>query len=202
MTLAVAAAIPGGAGLERQMSPVSCAAWGGNGDGIDAHDSVVRKAIRQLERVRNTLAGLGVQCREVGLDVFGAGVGVAQNGTDFVMLSVAGPADGVLNITAGLLKDISHERPKVLELCNSFTKRNPACPVYLHDAPDGWDIHMQQRFLVDVLISEPWFFRSCVEDLPVVARSARSKFHAAGICGRPYSWSEADARRLLVRSLV
>jgi hypothetical protein len=164
--------------------------------------SARREAVRQLERITAALAELGIQWLEAGIDVFGAGVGVIQNGTDFIMLSVSGPAGGVLNITAGLLKDISHERRRILEVCNRFTKENSACPVYLHDAPDGWDIYMQQRFLIDVLVGEAWFFRSCLESLPVVARSTRAKFRAAGIHGEPYIWSRTDARRLLVRSLL
>jgi hypothetical protein len=170
--------------------------------GIEADDSVIRKAIQQLERVKVALAESGIPSLEAGLDAFGAGLGVVQDGGDFVMLSVSGPADGVLNITAGLLKDITHERPGVLELCNSLTKRNSACPAYLHDAPDGWDMLMQQRYLIDVLMGQPRFFRSCVETLPAVARSARTKIRAAGINGQSYIWCGADARRLLVRSLV
>jgi hypothetical protein len=170
--------------------------------GVDTRGRVAGQAVRQLERVRAALTGLGIQSREAGLDVFGAGAGVVRGGSDFVMLSVAGPAAGVLNITAGLLKDVAHERRRLLEVCNSCTKGNSGCPVYLHDAPDGWDVHMQQRFLIDLLIDEPWFLRSCVESMPAAARSARARFCAAGICGQPYTPSPADARRLLIRSLI
>jgi hypothetical protein len=163
---------------------------------------VTGNAIQQLDRVKKALARLGIKFFELNWDVFGAGVGIARDGEGFIVLSVSGPADGVLNITVGILKNVAHERLRLLELCNSLTRDNTAFPVYLHDAPDGWDVHVQQRYLIDLLEDEPWFFRACVENLPATAESTRVKFQEAGIAGEPYIWNKSDAQRLLVRSLV
>jgi hypothetical protein len=159
-------------------------------------------AVQQLGRIKKALARLGIKFFELNRDVFGAGVGVARDGEGFMVLSVSGPAAGILNITVGILKNVSHERLRLLELCNSLTRDNTAFPVYLHDAPDGWDVHVQQRYLIDLLEEKPWFFRACVENLPATAETARVKFQEAGIAGEPYARNISDAQRLLIRSLV
>jgi|SRR5579875_924926 len=163
---------------------------------------VTQTAVRQLRRVAAVLAPLGIQFFGPGRDVVGAGVRVGRDPGSFVVLSVSGPAGDVLNLTAGVLKNVSHERLALLELCNSLTRDNAAFPVYLHDAPGGWDVHLQQRYFIDLLEEAPRFFRTCVESLPATADTARTRFREAGVAGDRYSWSEADAQRLLIRSLV
>jgi hypothetical protein len=165
-------------------------------------DDTAEPAARQLQRVKASLAGLGLQFFELGRDVFGAGVGVAQGNESFIVLSVSGAAGGILNMTAGLLKNVTQERFLLLELCNTLTRDNAAFPVYLHDAPDGWDVHMQQRYLIDLLEEAPWFLQACVENLLAVAEATRAKLQEAGIAGERYIRSGSDGRRLLTRSLV
>jgi hypothetical protein len=165
------------------------AAGGGQGD-------------RELRRVTKALAALGICFVELSGDGLGAGVGLTRADAELLVLSVPRAAGSVLNVTAGVLKQVPHERCRLLELCNSLTRDNAACPVYLHDAPDGWDLHIQQRYLIELLLAAPWYLRACVENLPAVAKSARSKFRVAGIGGEPYTWNMADAHRLLTRSLI
>ena len=127
---------------------------------------------------------------------------VVWNEKGYLVLSVAGAAYDLLSITAGLLKDVQHDRSKILELCNVLTRDNAALPVYLHDVPGGWDIHVQQRFRIDLLRVETGFFRACLESLPLAAIEMRSKFQEFGIEGQSYSLNGEDAQRLLLRSLV
>ena len=132
----------------------------------------------------------------------GVGLGIASSETDYIVLSVAGGLEGILNLTAGVLKDVTQNRLNVLNVCNSLTQNNPAYPFYLHDAEAGWDIHVQQRYPIDVLLAAPSFFQSCVGNLPVMAKQGRNKFIEAGVRGQLYNWDHDDARRLLTRSML
>lgn len=170
--------------------------------GIPSHDPALAKAIQQIDRIKSALAAVGIRFRELGRDVFGVGLGITSDNSDFLVLSISGPADGVLNITAGILKNVSHERHRLLELCNTLNRDNASCPVYLHDAPDGWDIHVQQRHLISLLEAAPWFLCVCIENLLAVTQAIRSKLQEAGVGGQPYQWNTPDTQRLLTRSLV
>lgn len=167
-----------------------------------ADKPIAAKAACQLERIKRTLTALDIHFMDLRRDVLGAGVGVVSDDKEFIVLSVSGPANGVLNITAGVLKDVSHDRPLLLELCNHLTRDNSACAVYLHDAPDGWDIHVQQRYLINLLEAVPWFLMSCVQNLPAVTKKIRSRFREAGIGGDQYASNASDAQRLLIRSIL
>jgi hypothetical protein len=168
----------------------------------ETDDDCFGPAINQLDRIKCALSGLGIHYGDLGRGPLQVGVSVVWSETGYLVLSVAGEVDGLLSITTGLLKDVRHDRLRILELCNTMTRDNATLPVYLHDAQDGWDIHVQQRLQIDLLLSETGFFRACLESLPVAAMEMRSRFHEAGIGGRPYSLTGEDAQRLLLRSLI
>jgi hypothetical protein len=172
------------------------------GQAVEAGDEFFGPALSQLDRVKIALSRLGIRYRELQGCPLGVGVSVIWTESGYLVLSVAGAVDSLLNITAGLLKDVRPDRSQILELCNTMTRDNAALPVYLHDASGAWDINVQQRFQIDLLLTETRFFRSCLESLAVAAMKMRSKFHESGIEGRPYSLSGEDAQRLLLRSLA
>ena len=108
----------------------------------------------------------------------------------------------MLDQPTGVLKDLPHERLPILDVCNELTGNNAAFPAYLHDAPSGWDVLIQQRYIIDMAIASPVTFRSMLEFLPMVAAEARSKFAANNIQGRQYEFNPSDIKRLLDRSLM
>jgi hypothetical protein len=158
--------------------------------------------ISQLARVRTALTTLGIDYSDLGTGPLGAGISVAGTEADRLVLSVARATNRVLGITLGLLKDVRHDRFRLLELCNAMTRDNAALPVFLHDGPGGWDIHLQQRLEIELLLADPNFFRSCLQTVPAAAAAMRSRFRERGVESRPYGRAEADARRLLARSLI
>lgn len=165
-------------------------------------DDLVRPAVQQLDRVKGALTSIGLRYVDLGRGLWGVGLGIGWSDTDYIVLSVAGGLEGVLNLTAGVLKDVAQDRLAVLNFCNSLTQNNAAFPFFLHDAPVGWDVLAQQRHPIDVLLTNQSFFRSCVENLPTVAKEGRVKFIEAGIQGQPYGWNDEDRYRLLVRSVA
>jgi len=165
-------------------------------------DDLIGRAAQQLDRVKDALTSSGLRFVDLGSTVMGVGLGIAWSDTDYVVLSVSGGLEDVLNLTAGILKDVTHDRLNVLNVCNNLTQNNSAYPFYLHDAEVGWDIHVQQRYPIDVLLAAPSFFRSCVGDLPTIAKEGRNKFIEAGVQGEPHTWNDEDLHRLLVRSML
>jgi len=168
------------------------------------HDcsEVLCLAINQLNNVRAVLSGLGIRYRDLQREPRGVGISVVWKHAGYLVLSVAGADDDLLSITAGLLKDVRHDRSRILEICNVLTRDNAALPVYLNDETGGWDIHVQQRLRIDLLRAETDFFRACLESLPVAAIEMRSKFQESGIKGQSYSLNGEDAQHLLLRSLA
>lgn len=156
-------------------------------------------AVEQLDRVK---AALTVDFTDLGHALVGVGVGVRSADGDFLVLSVAaGGSEHTLNLTAGLLKDVEHDRLAVLDVCNSLTRDNAAYPMFLHDAEAGWDIVVQQRYPVDLLVRSPRLLAELATDLPVVAAAGRARCRQAGVVGEPYTWPD-DGKRLLFRSLL
>lgn len=156
-------------------------------------------AVEQLDRVR---AALTYDYVELGHALVGVGVGVYWEDGDFVVLSVAaGGNEHTLNLTAGVLKDVEHDRLAVLAVCNSLTRDNAAYPMFLHDAEAGWDVVVQQRYPLDVLLASPRLLADLSRALPTMAAVGRARCRQAGVVGRPYTWP-ADGKRLLFRSLL
>jgi hypothetical protein len=171
-----------------------------------AHAPDLGAAIAQMARVKAALTDLGYRFRDLGTVTFAAGVGVAFGDRDYLVVSVSAGSEHMVFLTSGVLKNLSadqpHDRLRVLEKCNFLTKKNPACPVFLHHAETYWDALMQQCLVVDLALADLLAFGSFVEQLPAMTRSAREKFAEAGAGGQVYAWNDDDIRRLLIRSVT
>ena len=115
---------------------------------------------------------------------------------------MGGGSEGQLNVTSGILRDIKQDRLTALSLCNGMVRDNPAYPIYLHDAPMGWDILISNIFSIRMLFESPTSFANAVHALPQVADNVRPKFLEAGLGGQPFNWNTEDLNRLLMVSML
>jgi hypothetical protein len=156
-----------------------------------------------LERIKSLTAQVGLKYVELPEAPVGVGIAVAFGGTQYVVLSVMGGGnEGQLNITSGILRDIQQDRVTALGLCNGMVRDNPAYPIYLHEAPMGWDILVANLFSIRLLFESPTFFANAVRALPLVADSVRPKFWEANLGGQPFNWNTEDLNRLLLVSML
>lgn len=166
---------------------------------VDPSNGLARS---QLERLKVVVSQLGLNYYELPACPFGLGVAIAESETRFVLLSVFfEPGVGVAYTTSGVLKNVEHDRPRVLEVCNARTRDNPLFPIYLHDADEGWDILASQRLPIDLLVNNPQFLEEHIQAYRVIIEKALPAFQEAGVRGERHKWSE-DLPRLLVRSLI
>jgi hypothetical protein len=156
-----------------------------------------------LERIKSPTIQVGWKYVELPDAPFGVGIALSFGGTQIVVLSVMGGGnEDQLNITAGVLRDIQQERLTALELCNGMVRDNPAYPIFLHDAPIGWDILISTIYRIQLLLDTPTFFTTAVRALPIMADTVRPKFSEAGLGGRSFKWEMEDLSRLLMVSMV
>lgn len=166
-------------------------------------DNLLDLAQRQLEQAKDALTKIGLRYTELDPFIMGVGVGVPFGPADYVVISVSGGGnESMLNVTSGVLQDLSQDPLKILSICNDLTRDNPTFPHFLHDAQAGWAVLVQHRTLATVLYDVPGMMQVIVENLPVIARQSREKLTAAGVTGRPYDWNATDANHLLIRSLM
>ena len=132
----------------------------------------------------------------------GVGIAIGFGETQYVILSVMGGGESQLYITSGILRDIKQDRLAALSLCNDIVKNNPSYPIYLHDAPMGWDILVANVFSIRMLFESPTFFVNAVRGLPIVADNVRPKFWEANLGGQPFNWNIEDLNRLLLVSML
>jgi hypothetical protein len=166
---------------------------------------LIALATQRLERVKVLCTQSGLQYAELAPTFMSAGVAVGFSQTDYVILSIIGGGNGNedhLLITSGILNAIKQDRLVALEAANYFTSTRTAYPVYLHDAPIGWALLMQQAFPIALLQDAPWFFdKFCVRALPQVISEYRSTIvERWDLGGRPWEWTAEDRDALLLRS--
>lgn len=166
-------------------------------------EDLLAAAKATLERVKSLTVQIGLKYVELPEAPVGVGIAVAFGGTRYTVLSVmGGGSEGQLYITAGILRDIQQDRLTALGLCNGMVRENPAYPIYLHEAPMGWDILVSNMLSIRVLFESPTFFANAVRALPLVADNVRPKFWEANLGGRPFSWNSEDLNRLLLVSML
>ncbi|PYC66190.1 hypothetical protein C7C45_26050 [Micromonospora arborensis] len=166
-------------------------------------DHLLQLARQQLEQTKRALTRASLEYVELDPFVMGVGVAVPYGPTDYVIISISGGGnESVLNLTSGVLQDLPQDPLPILDVCNKLTRDNPIFPHFLHDAEAGWAVLVQHRALATVLYDVPGLMKVIVENLPVIARQSREKLAAAGVVGRPYIWSPADANHLLIRSMM
>lgn len=158
-------------------------------------------AVRQLGKIKNLLGEAGLTYVDLGEGFNCAGVGLTWGEAHWAVVSVAaGGLENAVTITVGVLKDVTQDRPTVLDACNAMTRDNPTYPVFLHDAQKGSDILMQLQLPIDLMLKNPDYFRANLEHLPQYAELRRPDLQKAGIDGGEYTWNDEDRRRLLIRS--
>lgn len=158
-------------------------------------------AVQKLTKIKNLLDEAGLKYVDLGEGLNCVGVGLTRDEGGWAVVSVAaGGLENAVTITVGVLKDVTQDRPTVLEACNAATRDNPTYPVFLHDAQQGWDILVQQQFHIDLVLKNPGYFRGSLENLPRYAELRRPDLQTAGIEGHEYTWNDEDRRRLLIRS--
>ena len=158
-------------------------------------------AVRQLGKIKNLLGEADLKYIDLGQGLNCVGVGLTWGDARWAVVSVAaGGLEDAVTITVGVFKDVTQDRATVLDACNTTTRDNPTYPVFLHDAQQGWDILAQQQFPINLVLSNPDYFRGSLENLPRYAGLRRPDLQKAGIEGREYTWNDEDLRRLLIRS--
>lgn len=155
-----------------------------------------------LALVLSLLRNRGLRYTELGDIFLGVGAAVRGPGAGYCVLSVgAGGNELVVNLTIGVLKDIDQNRLAALDACNRLTRDNAAYPYFLHDASTGWDVLMQVRLPVGVVVDAVEYFLDLIVELPGVAGASQAQL-VGELGGVAYTWSDPDIQRLLLRSLL
>jgi hypothetical protein len=153
-----------------------------------------QEARAQLDRLRVVLDGLSLKYVEIEPRMTAVGLAVAFGDAEFSVLSISGGNSSYVYVTAGALKDVSHEKLQILEVCNDYVADRAEVPVYLHDADIGWDV---LALYVDV----PAYFGLILRAVPNAAIGVRQALGAKGVAGEPYKFSEQDLNRLFITSV-
>ena len=80
-----------------------------------------------------------------------AGFAIVFGPTDFVVVSVEPDAPEHVAITCGILKDVTSDRSRLLECCNTDTANNPGMPIFSH----GRDVLLQMRIPIALVARIP-----------------------------------------------
>jgi hypothetical protein len=61
-----------------------------------------------------------------------AGFAIVFSETDFVVMSMEPDSPEHVAITCGILKEVTSDRSRLLEYCNTDTANNPGMPIFTH----------------------------------------------------------------------
>lgn len=132
--------------------------------------------------------------------MMGAGYGIAWKDGTFTAVAVAAGNEAYAQVSTGVLLGVDRERAALLEQCNRWNQNQPAYPVYLHDAENGWTVLMHTSFPILLLETAPEFFGMLVAELPRIAARARAEF--TGVGGRAFHWGADDLEKLVQSTLM
>jgi hypothetical protein len=164
-------------------------------------DDLLDEARASLGAVVRGLEAVGGHGVALGDAPMAVGASIRFNEDRYVVLSVMGGAEATVQIAAGVAKDVPRQiELELLQLCNRFTKDNPAYPAFLHDAPIGWDIITQTAFPVRLAMEVPGYIASVAQHLPIVADEVAGQVLRSG--GSAYADNRDDLQRLLIRSTL
>ena len=121
-----------------------------------------------------------------------AGFAIEFSPTDFVVVSVEPDAPEHVAITCGILKDVTSERSRLLEYCNTDTANNPGMPIYSH----GQDALLQTRQPIALIARVPELLSVQINDAPPYAAEKRESWLRQEISGDRYIWGDDDLQRL------
>jgi hypothetical protein len=158
-----------------------------------------RNAIKEIGQLTNRV---GLQFADVPDGVVSVGIAIAFGETDFVLASIMGGDESQVSLSCGVRRDVKQDQLAALTLCNYLTRNRPAYPIYLHEAPIGWDILLSTGFPLQVLLNSPAFYKALVLGLPEVVEEARTTADEDGLGGEPYRWNAEDLHRLLICTSV
>ena len=160
-----------------------------------------RQHLRDLEQMLQN--DFGLSYAQLPEHHAGVGIAVAFDQLEYAVLTCPGGAnEGQLYVTAGVFRDVGRDETAVLRACNARTKSNAAYPFFLHDAESGWDVILQQSYPMQLVADVPPFLEACIRGVAEIAAEARPWFAGRGVAGQPYAYNDADASRLLLRSLI
>ena len=162
-----------------------------------------------LTKIKAVIAQMGSQYSQLELQYvelpenpLGIGIAVTSGGAYYSVISILMSTQGQFNITSGILRDIQQDEVSALRLCNKMVRDNPAYPIFLHDAPIGWDILVETTLPTALLFDSPLVVANTTYGLPRIAEAARPAFLEANLGGRPFNWDSEDINRLLLVSLL
>ncbi|HLM85578.1 MAG TPA: hypothetical protein VK272_05250 [Solirubrobacteraceae bacterium] len=121
-----------------------------------------------------------------------AGFAIVFGPTDFVVVSVEPDAPEHVAITCGILKDVTSDRSRMLEYCNTDTANNPGMPIFSH----GRDVLLQTRIPIALVARVPELLSVQINDAPPYAAEKRESWLREEISGEPYVWGGEDLERL------
>lgn len=125
-----------------------------------------------------------------------AGFAIVFGPTDFVVVSVERDAPEHFSITCGILKDVTSDRSRLLEYCNTDTANNPAMPVFSH----GYDVLLQTRKPIAFAARVPELLSIQIDEAAPYAAEKRESWLRQEISGEPYIWGGNDLERLYRRA--
>jgi hypothetical protein len=126
-------------------------------------------------------------------DVLGsAGFAIVFGLTDFVVVSVEREAPEHVAITCRVLKNVTSDRSRLLEYCNTDTANNPGMPMFSH----GRDVLLQKRKPIALIARIPELLSVEIAEAPGYAAEKRDSWLRQEISGEPDVWGGDDLERL------
>lgn len=155
-----------------------------------------------------TLQGAKLLLDQAGLNyvdvpsMFGRSVALSWGDENFVLVSVAGPPnDHSVFLTCPVLGELEQNRTLLLEQCNYFTWSNPAFPVFLHDAEEGWAVLVATSDPAAVFHQVAGLLVSKIQGIRGAASVIRQGFLDAGARGSLWEWRSDHLSSLATRSV-
>lgn len=157
-------------------------------------------AQQQIDFVVAWATETGFRCAPVPAHASTKNAGVVFDEDDYLLLGIM---DGTpsLYLTSGVVQRIREDRVAALEAANSWTRSNPAFPCFFADGPHGWDLVLQQKLPLQLVVDAPEFVKSCIGSMPGLTRNMRATAASLGLVGEPFRWTPDDLRRLAARSM-
>lgn len=165
----------------------------------DPFEGVAAGRLREIEQA---LVSADLRYIQLPESPFGVGLSVSYGNDRYSIISINyGEAPYNAFVSSGVLRDVHQDRAVLLDACNTATRNNPAFPVFLHDAENGWDVIASSGFPIHLLARNPGFLREYLnaQACELVAQQ-REVLQGLGVGGVPYT--AEDFPRLLIRSLL
>jgi hypothetical protein len=166
-------------------------------------DQLQGPASDELNRLRTLAGRCGFTPEQLANTASAVHAVIALGEADFVVLSIEFGTESLLFLSCGVLGHITADKLTALEGCNACTRSRPAYPCFLAqaDGPLGCDVIVQQAYPTQLLFEAPGFFKHSIESSAGVTRETRERLLAAGLGGRPFTWTKEEAQRVAARAV-